>query len=326
MNYKDLNTTQINTFQSLFSINKDNYQTCFDNSYEEDLNCSKNLEDNANNNINKTINASIKDIKNNKIDSSFKSVFGISNFNFFIKNKKDEKDLNNLKAVNSIKIKINKINNKEYKKRGRKRIREEISNNDNNTKAHGKTHDKFCDDNMRKKCKNIILKYALEFINDKIKEKYKDDIGHGRFKKELKIINQGKKINSTVNFDKSFLGKTLKDIFSEDISSRIINFPKIYNKTLIESIINDEDIERRLFFTKLFNITFEECLEYFREDEIIFKDELEGFKKFSSIKDELINQHEKEYVDLFFHYLQNLKEIINKKKPRKKKLKCLLIK
>jgi len=55
----------------------------------------------------------------------------------------------------------------------------------------------------------MVLKYALEFINKKIKEKYKDNIGHGKFKKELKLLEQGKRIKSNVNFDKSFLKLSL---------------------------------------------------------------------------------------------------------------------
>lgn len=70
-----------------------------------------------------------------------------------------------------------------------------------------KKHDKYSDDNMRKKCKNIILKYTLQFINEKIKEKYNGIIGIGEHKKELKILKQEDKIKSTVDIDKIFLKK-----------------------------------------------------------------------------------------------------------------------
>ena len=29
-------------------------------------------------------------------------------------------------------------------------------------------HDKYADDNIRKKCKNLVMKYLFEFINKKI--------------------------------------------------------------------------------------------------------------------------------------------------------------
>ena len=77
----------------------------------------------------------------------------ISNFNFFIISKKQISSRNDNNLI--------KDNYNKKTKRGRKRKREDISNCDK------KTHDKFSDDNMRKKCKNIVLKYILEFINRK---------------------------------------------------------------------------------------------------------------------------------------------------------------
>ena len=203
-------------------------------------------------------------------------------------------------------------NNKQSKKRGRKRKR-----NDTNDNAKKKTHDKFFDDNLTKKFKNIILKYALKFINKKIEEIYKDDIGYGKFKKELKIINQKNKVKSTVNVDKSFLDKNLKDIFSEKISSRFSNFPESYNKTLRESLINEEDEEKKIFFIELFNITFLDLLQYFMDDNNNNK-KLEGFIKFSSIKESLLKQHGKKYIDAFVFFLQNFQEMINKNDYGKK--------
>ena len=171
---------------------------------------------------------------------------------------------------------------------------------------------------MRKKCKNIILKFALEFLNKKIKEQYDGNIGKGKFRKELKILNQDEKVNSTVNIEKSFLTKTLKDIFSENISARLSNFPKNHNKILIESLIEEKDEEKKQYFIKLFNITFLDCLKYFRGEETDIG-ELEGFKTISSIKETLIEEQGEEYFDLFMYYLKNFKDIIESKKARKKK-------
>ena len=172
---------------------------------------------------------------------------------------------------------------------------------------------------MRKKCKNIILKFALEFLNQKVKEKYKGDIGKGKFKKQLKILNQEEKVNSTVNIEKSFLIKSLKDdIFSENISSRFSNFPSNHNKVLIESLIKEKDEGKKQYFIKLFNLTFLDCLKYFRGEETHIE-ELEGFETFSSIKEMLIEKYGEDYVDLLSFYLNNFKDIIDNKKPRNKK-------
>ena len=285
---------------------------------EEDLNSYKKINENfiSNNNNFETEFKSCLITNQNIKRQDINNKYEIIKFNFFII---DNNKSNNLKELNLDKNKLDEYNNnKEGKKRGRKRKRE--NNNDNENSEDNKAHNKFSDANLRKKCKNTILKYALKFINEKIKEKYKNNIGHGKFKKELKILNQEKKVKSTVDFDKSFLTKTLKDIFSGDISARFYNFNKDYNRELIKSLIQDKDEERKQYFIKLFNITFIECLKYFREDEEgLNLEELNGFKKISLIKDELIKKHGNDYAEIFIHYLNNFEEIINNKKGRNRR-------
>ena len=321
MSLDDLNNDKINKCQSFLNLNKVNPKDNFDLSSEdeeEDLNSSKKINENfiSNNNFDTEFKSCLITNQNNK-NKGGGDKYEIINFNFFIidNNKSD-----NLKELNLNKNKIDKyINNKEEKKRGRKRKREN-NNDDNETSEDKKAHNKFSDDNLRKKCKNTILKYALKFINEKIKEKYKNKTGHGKFKKELKILNQEKKAKSTVDFDKTFLTKTLKEIFSGDISARFYNFTKDYNRELIKSLIQDKDEERKQFFIKLFNITFIECLKYFREDkEALNIEELNGFKKISLIKDEFIKKHGNDYVEMLIHYLNNFEEIINNKKGRNRR-------
>ena len=116
------------------------------------------------------------------------------------------------------------------------------------------------------------------------------------------------------------MSKTLKEIFSGDISARFYNFPRNYNKIIIESLIEDIDEERRKYFIKLFNTTFIDCLKYFREDKEALKiGELTGLKKISAIKEELIKEHGNEYFEIFINYLQNFEDIINNKRERKKR-------
>jgi hypothetical protein len=279
------------------------------------INNTKIYEDNINDNLDTDWKISIKQENNNQNANNNKNkAYKVTKTSFVIIGQKKSDDL---KIVNLGSDKINNDNNKEIKKRGRKRERE------NNNNEAIKQHDKFSDDNLRKKCKNIVLKYALQFINRKIKEKYKNSIGHGKFRKELKVIEQKNKIKSTVNIDKSFLEKNLKDIFSDNITARFKNLSKTHNKVIIESLIDEEDEEKRIYFNKLFNIKFFDCLKYFIENEEIESDiELfKGFKQFSSIKDEVIRKNGKEYADMLLDYLKNFKEKINKKKARKPKKK-----
>ena len=43
-------------------------------------------------------------------------------------------------------------------------------------------HNKFADDNLRRKCKHLVLKSLLEFINGEIERRYKNNIGKGILK------------------------------------------------------------------------------------------------------------------------------------------------
>ena len=298
MNNRNINT-KLNKTHSLYSLTQENLSNSFEIYSEGDLNASKIVEENLNDNLDTNLELSTKENRVIKINNVY-NTYKIENYNFFIQgvqifNKKDK-------------------NNKEIKKRGRKRKRNDNESDNNKTL---KTHTKFTDDNLTKKSKNIILKYALKFINEKIEEIYQGDIGEGKFKKELKIISQKNKVKSTVNIDKSFLDKNLKDIFSENISGRFNNFPKTYNKTLIESLLNEEDEEKKSYFIELFNITFSDCLDYFMDNKNNNK-KLEGFVKFSSIKESLIQQEGKNYIDAFIYFLKNFKNIINNKKSRRR--------
>ena len=161
-----INNNPIKKSPSLLSLNKDISRNKYEFSSEDDLNSSKNLEENfINNNFdtewktNLMSNISII----NKKETSFNE-YKISNFNFFIINEKESHKLEEInKMENKIGNKINNKNIKEFIKRGRKRKRNEL--NINESIKDVKSHDKFSDDNLRKKCKNIILKLVLGMGN-----------------------------------------------------------------------------------------------------------------------------------------------------------------
>ena len=292
------NNGVVETLNLSFGYSMESSQNNFDISREEDL------EINARDDINRRNTITYND-------------YTIPNSNFYINNSKstnDQGDINQDKNEN----------NKNYKKRGRKtKIKHDKNENE---ESEQKIHSKFSNDNLTKKCKNIVLKSALESINKKIEEKYKNNIGFGKFKKELQILNQKNKIKSTANDDKLFLHKTLKEIFSDNISSRLYNYSENHNKVIIESLINDEDEEKRIYFNNLFNITFLEYLNYFMSSETCNLNNnsiLYEFKDFSFIKDSLIQINGEDYVNALIEYLKNFEKIINKKRSRnsKKKLK-----
>lgn len=313
MNFKDIINTKLYKNSIFYANNKELSHYNFEFSSEDDINEKKSKDENYIINLDtelKTSNKEDRNIISNFIGNEFK----ITNFNFFIYNHHKVKNSND---INEAKNKDNeKLNNKERKERGRKKNKDLINVNGDGTEKEKITHNKYSDDNMRKKCKNIILKYAFKFINAKIKEIYKGNVGAGRLKKQLKVLKQNNKIKSTVETDKIFLEKSLKDIFSEDISNRFNNFSPNHNKKMIESLINDKDEEKKNYFNSLFNLKFLNCLNFFVGKEFI--KELDGFAAFESIKDSIFKKHGKGYVELLEYYLNNFSEIINKKKARKK--------
>ena len=189
------------------------------------------------------------------------------------------------------------------KKRGRKTERTEVSN----------PHNKFADDNLRKKSKHIILSEILTFLNSKLKEIYKDNIGNGILLKQLLTLNHKQKANIIVNDNKQFLQKTLQEIFSDDISRRYTNFPSDHNKNLINRLLEEDDEEKRKYFNTLFKLTFSEVLCHFQGKQII--KELVGLRTY---KEALKNyETEKEYYENLKYHLTNFEEIINSKKSRR---------
>ena len=227
-----------------------------------------------------------------KLSTKFDKSFIESNIN---KNENKEED-------------CHKINNlTEKKKVGRKR--KEISK-ENETEPSNY--------NIIRKCKNIVLEYTLKYLNNKIKEIYEGDIGEGIYKKELLDINSELKSDNRINSIKNILNKTLKEIFSVNISERYTSFLSNHNEVIIKRLLNKSDINKRERFNKLFNLKFSNCLKIFIDDKNCedFK-MIEGFPKFQVIKTEL-NESEK-YLNNINEFLMKFEDILKSKKARKKK-------
>jgi hypothetical protein len=174
-------------------------------------------------------------------------------------------------------------------------------------------HNKFSDDNLRRKCKHLVLDSIFNFTNEKIKEKYNGNIGNGRFVKQLLILNQKQKSDASIKFNQEFLNKNLGDIFSEKISSRYTSYNPYHNKCLIKFLSNNEDEDKKNYFSKLFSITFVDCLRHFRGSKKI--EELEGMNGFDNIKSKYEN--EADYLKSLEYYIMNYEEIMKNKRTRK---------
>ena len=226
-------------------------------------------------------------------------------------NEKTNKDKDKEK-ISQIKVNEAHINNSIEKDKnvtikkgllGRKR-KDDIRNGD---------HNKFSEDNLRRKCKHLVLESAFNFINDKIKEKYNGNIGNGRFIRQLLILNHKQKSDASIQFNKDFLNKTLGEIFSEKISSRYTIYNPYHNKCLIKLLTGNEDEEKKIYFSKLFSITFVDCLRHFRGSKKI--EELEGMNGFDKIKSKFEN--DADYLKSLGYYIMQYEEIMNNKRARK---------
>ena len=201
-----------------------------------------------------------------------------------------------------------KIFSQQKKKRGRKSKKIDNSCNGLN---------KFSNDNNIRKCKSLVLTYSLEFLNYQIKKIYNGNIGHGVHIKKLLDISQECKADNTINYMRKFINKTLKDIFSVDISKKYTSFLSNHNEVVINKILKDNDDDKRKKFEKLFSLTFIDCLKRFNGENIF--EEFEGFPTFDEIKLKL--NEDSEYIEKIRESLINFEDTIKNIKPRNTKTK-----
>ena len=223
------------------------------------------------------------------------------------------------------KEKEEEINSNDYMRisengKTKEKINEEKNYLNKKTKSTGtntkkeKTYTKFDDENMRRKCKHIILDATLNFTNKKICELNNNNIGKGIRIKQLQTLNQKQRSESNIQFNKDFLNKTLREIFSDEISSKITSFSPYHNKELIEMLLNENNICKRNYYNKLFSLTFLQCLEHFRGTN--FYEELNGM---DTMEMKLIKIDDEEYKKGLEYYLNNYETILKNKRSRKPK-------
>lgn len=189
-----------------------------------------------------------------------------------------------------------------------------ILKNKNKNKSIKKKHTKYDDDNLRRKCKHILLNSIFNFINKKIINIYKNNIGKGYLIKQLRTLEQKKTSDCNLQYYKNLLNKTIREIFSDKISSRNTFLPPDHNKNLIQKLLNEKDEFKKKYFNNLFGLTFSQCLEHFIEKK--FYNELNGM---DVLKDEVKKYIDEEYADNLTYYFYNYEKIINEKKIRKKR-------
>lgn len=255
----------------------------------------------------------------------FNSNFSLnSNNQYNIQNSNQFNHINN-QTVNPLILPSEIQSNIEIEIESEEKKEEEKENNSEESKTLGRKrkdsliqgkHDKFSSDNLYRKIKSKLLDILYDFINYKINEIYKDIPYYNIKENKLKKIEQEQVVNSHIEYNQKFLFKTLKEIFSVDISHKYKRYDLGHNKNVIDNLLEEKNNERREIFTKLLNKNFLECLEHFRGTKII--NELEGLMTFDEFKEKYIE--DADYLSTIEYTLMNYEEILNNKKIRKKRI------
>ena len=164
-------------------------------------------------------------------------------------------------------------------------------------------------DNEIKKGRNILLNSIFRFVNKKISIFYNNDIGKGIGIKQFVKISKKELNHSNVEFDKNYLNKKLKEIFSGDISGKFTNFLINKNKELLQTLIEID------YFKELFELTFLQSIEHINGTKFIPL--LEGFE---TIDEMLLNEENKlneNDIENYKYIIVNYKQCVENKFSRK---------
>ena len=225
-----------------------------------------------------------------------KNTFFINQLNKEDKNEQKEKLKNGIDSID------NKIENKEMLNKKRK------ANNKNEHQS------RIASDNIIKKIRIMILNAIIKFINEKLKIFFNNDLGKGICIKQLLPINRTILSHSSVEYDKEFLNKKLKEILSP-ISNKYTNALNTKNKDLIQDLINLED--KGKYFQELFDLSFLDCLKHISGTK--YSDLLNDLPNIDNILiQDKKNINEKE-INNYKYIIYNYELIIEHKKARNKK-------
>ena len=181
--------------------------------------------------------------------------------------------LNNL--IPSVKKDI-KINEKTVSTNERK-------NNCNNTiygrkkknSIEKRNHTNFAFDNILRKIKTSAIRSYQKFINNKIKYIYRNS--NKKIKWILEKINQKNVANAKIDFNRDYLNKTFKSIFSEDVTTKWKTKTRKHNKNVIEHLLKEKDTAKREIFVKLLNFKLIDIIKYLRGEKDDYE-ELDGLE------------------------------------------------
>lgn len=265
---------------------------------------------------------------NNTENNFFKKTRKAEDFESFFEYKNIFLNQNNI-SINFNDQTMNQFQTKDFMKPKMKNEKEEIKENETeeeievvipkmmgrkrkDSPTKGK-HNKYSNDNLYRKVKSNLLNILYEFINSKIKEEYKNIPKYNVKKNILRKIEQKQIVNSNIAFNQNFLSKTLRKIFSVEISHKYkCNYN--HNENLINYLI-DEQNEKREKFASLFDLTFLDCINHFRGTK--YFQELNGMMTYGEFKEKY--KDDNDYIKSMDYIVNNYETIIMNKKSRKSK-------
>ena len=151
----------------------------------------------------------------------------------------------------------------------------------------------------------MLIKAIIIFINELVK---KITI------KQLVDINKEEMTNSSVEYDKEFLYKKLKEILS-CISKKYTNVLAINNKKLIEYLPNLKD--KGEYFQKLFDLSFLDFLEHINGNKN--NELLDGFPTIDKIIKNEMKKLRNFDINKLKSCFENYKDLVERRRSRKSK-------
>ena len=263
-----------------------------------------------------------KDFEQLEIFNEIKKVFSFNDYILEYKDTNDEDhyliDKNKIKDLNkNNNAKINETfpqNNNlnimvKLTKRGRKL---KNSNEERN-------HNKKTFDNLLRRIKHCLLKGLKVLINKKIKDVFQNDEKLSSLK--ILTLDQKQSNNSRVEFNRLFIHKSIKDIFSGKLTTKYKRKDlEKNNEESIKTLLSVKDIEKRNIFENIFNLEFIDVVNFIvgKRNDLVQLNELRLTEKF--LKDMLIDE---EYSKIIFYTMENMEEILKNKKSRKRNKKMI---
>ena len=169
--------------------------------------------------------------------------------------------------------------------------------NDNNMEEKEKFKNR--NDCLRKKLKHLVLKNFLSFINKKIKNK----------NNHIKLLDYSIIAKTTIGDEKSFMYKTLGEIFSDKISKKFTSLTEYEREN--NNKVNIKILKENKELKDILDITFIQCLNHYIGK--VSNDKLKRMKTFEQYKSKGENHKRK-----LKRYGLNYDELVNNSKEIKK--------